>query len=75
MTKHILRMFGDASGLVTNMEKTEFFPIRCQDIPIETILGSDIKISSFPCMYLGHPLHYKKLPRSMVQPFVQRIGV
>jgi hypothetical protein len=39
ITKHIL---GDALGLVTNMEKTKFFRIRCQDIPIETILGTEI---------------------------------
>jgi hypothetical protein len=28
----------------------------------------------FPCKYLGLPLHYKKLPKSAIQPIVQSIG-
>lgn len=28
-TKILLNLFGEASGLITNMTKTEFFPIRC----------------------------------------------
>jgi hypothetical protein len=28
-TKHILQLFGEASALITNLDKTEYFPIRC----------------------------------------------
>jgi hypothetical protein len=74
MTKHILQLFGEASGFVTNIEKTEFFTIRCQHLDIEQILGLNQRISQFPCTYLGLPLHYKKLPKSAIRPMVQRIG-
>jgi hypothetical protein len=72
-TMLILRIFGQASGLVTNMEKTELYPIRCQDINLDQLLDTSLRTSSFPCSYLGLPLHYKKLPRSMISPLVQKI--
>jgi hypothetical protein len=28
-TKHLLHQFGEAMGLITNLEKTKIFPIRC----------------------------------------------
>jgi hypothetical protein len=70
----ILKIFGQASGLITNMEKTELYPIRCQDINLVQILDASLKISSFPCTYLCLPLHFKNLPRSMINPIVQKIG-
>jgi hypothetical protein len=30
MTKQILQLFGEATELLTNLDKTENFPIRCQ---------------------------------------------
>jgi hypothetical protein len=39
-TRHILRVFGEASGLITNLEKTEFFPINCQHLNVEQLLGT-----------------------------------
>jgi hypothetical protein len=66
ITRHILRVFGEASGLITNLKKTEYFPIRCQHLNMGDILG--------PCSYLGLPLHFRKLPKSTIQPMVQKIG-
>jgi hypothetical protein len=60
----ILRIFGEASGLITNLDKTEFFPVRCQHINVDQLLGPEQKVSTFPCVYLGLPLHYKWLPKS-----------
>jgi hypothetical protein len=73
-TKYLLQLFGEASGLVTNLEKTEYYPLGCHDINIQELLGPNQQISLFPCKYLGLPLHYKALPKSAVQPWVQRIG-
>jgi hypothetical protein len=73
MTRLILKLFREASGLITNLKKTEFYPIRCQDLDMESLLGDGQQISEFPYSYLGLPLHYKKLPRSTIQPMVQKI--
>jgi hypothetical protein len=73
-TRHILRVFGEASELITNLEKTEFFPIRCQHLNVKQLLGAEQKISSFPCVYLGLSLHYRRLPKFFLQPLVQKIG-
>lgn len=62
--KLILEIFGQASGLQTNMEKTEIYPIRCESIDIDQVLGQQSKICNFPCKYLGLPLHKRKLPRT-----------
>jgi hypothetical protein len=32
MTKHILQLFGEATCLISNMNKTEIYPIRYQEI-------------------------------------------
>jgi hypothetical protein len=74
VTRRLLQFFGDASGLITNLDKSEIFPIRCGDINLDVILGGHFKISQFPYVYLGLPLHYKKIPKHMIQPMVQRIG-
>jgi hypothetical protein len=72
--KHILKLFGEASWLITNLDKTEFYPIRCTNINIEDVLGIDQRISTFPCMYLVLPLHFKKLPKNMVLTMIQKIA-
>jgi hypothetical protein len=73
-TKHILQLFGEAAGLITNLDKTEYFPIRCQNINIGDIIGLDQNVAAFPCSYLGLPLHFKKLPKSAIQSIVHKIG-
>jgi hypothetical protein len=35
VTNSILDLFAEASGLCTNLAKTEIFPIRCQDITLD----------------------------------------
>jgi hypothetical protein len=75
-TKYLLHIFGEASGLVTNMEKIMFYLLGCHNI--EEMLGPNQEISHFPCEYLSLPLHYKThlkaLPKFAVQPMVQKIG-
>jgi hypothetical protein len=64
----------DASGLTTNMTKTEFYPIQCHDLDMQQILGANQTTSSFPCTYLGLPLHYKRLSKAAISPLVHKIG-
>jgi hypothetical protein len=58
----IFYFFGKAFGLITNLAKTEVFPIRCDDIDITDLLSDfPTKVGGFPGNYLGLPLHYKRL--------------
>jgi hypothetical protein len=56
------------------MEKTNFFPIQCDNIDLTFLTSRNLVISSFSCKYLGLPLHYKKPTRAMMQPLIQQIG-
>jgi hypothetical protein len=48
--KILLDQFGMAIGLVTNMEKSEIFPIRCDDLNIQTLLDHlRVKQGTFSC--------------------------
>lgn len=69
----ILACFGEASGLITNVTKTEVFPIRCQQIDLAHILsGFPVKIAAFPTKYLGLPLHTSRLKRVHLQPLIDK---
>jgi hypothetical protein len=74
ITNQILSIFAESSGLDTNMGKTDFFPIQCDNIDLTFLTSRNLVISSFPCRYLGLPLHYKKPTRTMMQPLIQQIG-
>jgi hypothetical protein len=43
--KHLLQLFGDASRLIINLEKTEIYPIRCHNLNIEEVVTSDLKLA------------------------------
>jgi hypothetical protein len=64
VTNQILKNFVDASGLKTNMAKTQCYPIHCQEVNLDFISCAGLEISSFPCTYLGLPLHIRKLTKS-----------
>jgi hypothetical protein len=52
-TRSILQIFADALGLHTNMDKTKFYHIQCNDMNPHELLGPDQNFFSFPCSYLG----------------------
>lgn len=56
------------------MEKTEIYPIQCQSLDLVQSMGQQFQASHFPCTYLGFPLHTRKLPRTSVQPLVQKVA-
>jgi hypothetical protein len=65
-TNSILSLFAESSGLTTNLAKTEFFPVMCQDVSLDFLNNVNCVTSAFPCTYLGLPWHYKKPSRSMI---------
>jgi hypothetical protein len=73
-THCILDIFAGASGLKTNMEKTQFFPIQCDHINLDFLSQNNLVVSSFPCNYLGLPLHTKKLPKYLLLEVIQKIA-
>jgi len=71
----ILSVFGNASGLLVNVAKSACFPIRCEDLDLpHTLQFFNCPIKSFPCAYLGLPLHYRKLGRVEVQPLIEKVA-
>jgi hypothetical protein len=53
-------MFVVACGLATNMDKTHFLPIRCEEVSLDFLAEAGRHMSSFPGNYLGLPLNIKK---------------
>jgi len=63
--KEVLHIFGQASGLFTNMEKCVATPIQCSPNQTELFVSRfDCQMADFPCRYLGIPLSVHKLRRS-----------
>jgi hypothetical protein len=72
--KEILDMFGQASGLCTNLQKTEVFLIGCNELPFQEILDRfPAQVCSFPCRYLGLPLYLKKLRKIDFMPLLDKV--
>jgi hypothetical protein len=70
----ILKLFGEASGLVTNVQKSRIYPIRCSEEVVALQQHLPCEISSFPCTYLGLPLSLKRLYRGQVQPIIDKVA-
>jgi hypothetical protein len=67
--------FGQASGLHTNILKSEVFLIGCVGLQLEQILEDfPTSMKTFPCRYLGLPLHPKKLRKMDFMPLLDKIG-
>ena len=71
---NILQLFGDASGLRTNVQKSSVMPIQCSEDNMAVVQNLlPCEIMSFPCKYLGLPLSLRKLTREQFQPIIDRI--
>jgi hypothetical protein len=71
----ILQLFGEASGLYNNNQKSNVYPIRCHEDDLEIVQQFwPCEISGFPCKYLGLPLSLHKLTREQAQPIVDKIA-
>jgi hypothetical protein len=75
MVGELLQLFGSATGLKTNIQKSSVLPIQCSgdDLAIvQTHLSCEVQ--NFPCKYLGLPLSTKKLTRAQLQPLIDKIA-
>ncbi|CAL4948509.1 unnamed protein product [Urochloa decumbens] len=71
----ILELFGDASGLRTNVTKCSITPIfGCEDDLDEFRSMMACPILQFPITYLGAPLSTRCLPKSQFRPLVEKVA-
>jgi hypothetical protein len=75
VTTTILQLFGNASGLITNMAKSSVTPIHCSTTDIEEIQEHlPCRIENFPIKYLELPLSIKRLTKPQLQPLIDRLA-
>jgi hypothetical protein len=48
VTNTILSIFAEANVLITNMDKTEFYPIRCDQTSLDFLTQNNHALSTFP---------------------------
>ena len=73
--KFILQLFGDASGLVTNVDKCSITPIYGEQAAIQAFhVVLPCQVLEFPIKYLGVPLSTMALPKSQYRPLIDKIG-
>jgi hypothetical protein len=71
----ILDLFLRASGLATNIIKSKAFPIRWNKNQLSVITHTlCCQCADFPCTYLGVPLSPWRLPKSAMQPVVDKVA-
>ena len=71
VTLGILNLFGEATGLKTNLQKSNVVPIRCGGAKLAAVQSLLLcALTDSPCKYLGLPLSLKKLTKEQVQPFI-----
>jgi hypothetical protein len=75
LTLNILQLSGDASGLKTNLQKSNMLPIQFLEENMALIQNLlPCEILDFPSTYLGLPLSLRKLTREQFQPIIDRIA-
>jgi hypothetical protein len=75
VTMGILQLFGEASGLKTNLQKSNVLPIRCGNTEMSLVQELlPCALMDFPCKYLGLPLSLKKLTKEHIQPIIDKIA-
>lgn len=75
LIKGILDVFGEASGLRANKQKSSIMPICCTEEDkqrLHSIMACDI--SEFLCKYLGLPLSLRRLTKTDLQPYLDKIA-
>ena len=74
--KQILHVYGNNSGLLNNVIKTKIFWISCDGGHLTNIQEEfPGAVKSFLCMYLGLPLHTRKLRMVDIQPLLDKLRV
>ena len=75
ITKELLQVFGEASGLQTNLQKSCVIPIHCDGEMVE-IVNNTLQCTTtiFPITYLGLPISDRKLRRSDLMTWIEKIA-
>jgi hypothetical protein len=72
--KHILLHFGMATGLCTNIQKTEMILIQCEALDVKGMLGQfQARITDLPCKYLGLSLFLGRTKQEDEQILVDKV--
>jgi hypothetical protein len=75
MVDALLQLFGAATGLKTNIQKSCVSPIQCSEDDLAMVQTHfPCEIQEFPCKYLGLPLSLKKLTRAQLQPLIEKVA-
>jgi len=73
--KAVLMIFGLASGLFSNLNKSVATPLHCSDADVARVRDIlSCRIEDFPCCYLGVPLSVRRLKRSDEQPLIDKVA-
>jgi hypothetical protein len=70
VTKASIQTFADATGLITNMSKTQYFLIQYSIVDLGFLTRDGKVVSSFSTTYMGLPLNIRKPTRSTMQPLI-----
>ena len=75
VVKAALLMFGEASGLFSNLDKSVATPIGCTDLDMSLVKETlSCKVANFPCRYLGIPLSIYKLRKADEQKLIDSVA-
>jgi hypothetical protein len=75
ITLDMLQLFGNASGLKTNVQKSSVLPIQCHEEDKQIIQTHlPCQLLDFPCKYLGLPLSLQKLTKAQMQPIIDKVA-
>uniref|UniRef100_A0A453L8B3 Reverse transcriptase domain-containing protein n=1 Tax=Aegilops tauschii subsp. strangulata TaxID=200361 RepID=A0A453L8B3_AEGTS len=71
----VLQLFGQASGLVVNRNKSMIMPIRCSSNELDLVTNNlGCPSGAFPCKYLSLPLTLRKQTAAQLQGLVDKVG-
>jgi hypothetical protein len=74
-TRETLRLFGRASGLITNHSKSSASTINCTEQDAEEVPRHfGCQVVQFPISYLGIPLTIRRPTHAQLQPMVHRLA-
>ena len=68
-------MFGETTGLITNIQKSSVTPISCNNNDLDSLLA-DIPMtrSTFPIKYLGLRLSISRLKKIEFLPLIEKLS-
>ena len=75
LIKQLLDIFGEASGLRTNIFKCSVTPIHCQEEDLAITRDQlSCEVRNFPCTYLGLPLSVRKPLKADLLPLIDKMA-